>query len=179
MATAVIIPVIVSLFLFQLQYSITTQYQQKEAANKFLSEIEILEPFINAQNSYYVNSREMATKDPSTPMMLTVDSIYPSSGLYYINANDLGKFDHNLTKNLTKFYFDLTTAESTRKQVIAQSIVLSPNSTASEQERNIANQTILDGYKTIIMATDSAAIQIPNLKSELLTVSNKKPFVFW
>jgi hypothetical protein len=171
--TAVIIPIIVSIMLFHFQSYWTVQNDQKIVANKFLSEIQVLEPnIISAQTSY---SDSLSTRQPS----IKIDSIYPPNGLYYTNSGDLGKLDPSLTRNLTLFYFRLTKAEDDRKMIINELKILSTNSTANDYEKLLASKSVDLQYNEILDYVNSANSQIPELKTELQAVENKKQFIFF
>jgi hypothetical protein len=110
-AIPIIVSVIVSVLIFNYQYSQTTLYERKNLANGYISDLEnvnrtldqVIADLENPNNPDYHKN----------PVRIS-ESLYPSWGLYYSNRQDIQKFDSKLSSELYDFYNELLIAEDGR-----------------------------------------------------------------
>ncbi|WAC04166.1 MAG: hypothetical protein OS112_06750 [Methanoregula sp.] len=157
-----VVSIVVTWFTFQIQWSQTSLNENRNIANSFLNEIEILEPGILYEVSVYSDSTQF-----EGPPKLKIDPFYPETGLFYSKSGDIGKLEPNLSQKLHRFYYRLTRAETDRKDVNRYYSIILTNSTSNNLERTQALGIIDDIYLDMIDNINRAAEQIPELKEEL------------
>jgi len=107
----IIIPIIVSYFTFNYQYSHTGAGERKNLANGILNDLE----YVNQTLSFQLSQID----DPNSPdyhknpVVIPVN-LYPTWGLYYVNKQDIAKFNPQLSAELYDFYYTILKAEDAR-----------------------------------------------------------------
>ncbi|OPY35980.1 MAG: hypothetical protein A4E35_02258 [Methanoregula sp. PtaU1.Bin051] len=108
----IVISAIVGYLIFWAQIQLTNAYQQRDIANNFLAEIDVIEHPIKATADRY-NLTEIFNMTPQ----FKDDPIYQSTGLFFRQSNDIGKLNQDLATDLHLFYYRLTVAEADRVRV--------------------------------------------------------------
>jgi hypothetical protein len=168
---AILIPMLVSIVLFQVQYSISAGYEQKDIANGFLNDISIIEPSLNRGVTQYTSEF-----NPNAPQSPRIDTFYPETGLYRTKSGDIGKLDQKLSEDLQRFYYRIYRADECREDYKNYFSAIYEESTASKFDKDVAKTTMIPLYYEIRENLITSSNQIPDLKERLKAYVNYKPF---
>lgn len=125
--------------------------EQKNIAQSFSNELNLLSPRIQQESSDYINSQK------TLKFVLPTDPYYTPEGLYYIYGKDLYKLDPQLSYKLYDFYYNLTMAEHLRKNLIDNCMDYKKDTTIIRCDSSFVNGQGVEIQERILHASNDVS----------------------